>query len=211
MPDDDSSPRRPLTSPMTDTPSTVRRRDRSKEDAWVKAALAAAPYGFLATVADGQPFINSNLYAYDEGEHCIYIHTARLGRTRSNLEGSEPVCFSIASMGRLLPAPEALEFSVEYSGVTVFGRGRVLADESEKEHGLQLILDRYAPHLKPGTDYRPITKAELKRTAVFRIDIDEWSGKQKQVEPDFPGAFELPGTAGFPLAEDPADGSDGAG
>jgi nitroimidazol reductase NimA-like FMN-containing flavoprotein (pyridoxamine 5'-phosphate oxidase superfamily) len=180
--------------------SAVRRRDRGKEETWIKAALANAPYGFLATVADGHPFINSNLYVYDEGEHCIYMHTARLGRTRSNLESSEPVCFSVAAMGRLLPAAEALEFSVEYSGVTVFGRGRVVEDDAEKERGLQLLMDRYAPHLKPGRDYRPITAGELKRTAVFRIDIDEWSGKQKQVEPEFPGAFALPGGTGFPLA-----------
>lgn len=185
---------------MEEARSTVRRRDREKEDEWVKAALANAPYGFLATQVDGQPFINSNLFVYDEGAHCIYMHTARIGRTRANIEASEPVCFSVAAMGRLLPAPEALEFSVEYSGVTVFGRGRVISDDVEKEHGLQLLMDRYAPHLKPGEDYRPITVGELKRTAVFRIDIDEWSGKQKQVEPDFPGAFALPGAAGFPLA-----------
>lgn len=189
------------TGPIDDR-AQVRRRDRGKEDAWIRAALDNAPFGFLATVADGQPFINSNLYAYDPERHCIYIHTARLGRTRSNLEGAEPVCFSVASMGRLLPAPEALEFSVEYSGVVVFGRGIVLDDDDEKEHGLQLILDRYAPHLRPGEHYRPITGGELKRTAVFRIDIDAWSGKQKQADPDFPEAFTIPGTAGFPLAEE---------
>ncbi len=29
------------------------------------------------------------------------------------------------------------------------------------------------------------------RTAVYRIDIDAWSGKEKSVEPDFPGAYPL--------------------
>lgn len=185
---------------MEESRSAVRRRDRGKEDDWIKAALANAPYGFLAMQSDGQPFINSNLFVYEEAAHCIYMHTARVGRTRSNLEASEAVCFAIAAMGRMLPAPEALEFSVEYSGVTVFGKGHVVLDDVEKEHGLQLLMDRYAPHLKPGEDYRPITAGELKRTAVFRIDIEEWSGKQKQVEPDFPGAFTLPGVSGFPLA-----------
>ncbi len=184
--------------------SAVRRRDRAQEDAWIQSALANAQYGFLATVSDGQPFINSNLFVYVADEHCIYIHTARLGRTRSNLDVSESVCFSVAAMGRLLPADEALEFSVEYSGATVFGRGRVLEDDDEKERGLQYIMDRYAPHLRPGRDYRPIIASELKRTAVFRIDIDEWSGKQKQEAPDFPGAFTLPGRVGFPLVEEPS-------
>lgn len=44
-------------------------------------------------------------------------------------------------------------------------------------------------HLKPGEDCRPITGDELALTTVYRIDIESWSGKRRQVEPDFPGAF----------------------
>ena len=178
--------------------SHVRRRDRAKEDEWVRRALEKAAYGFLATVNEGQPFLNSNLFVYDEDAHVIYMHTAHLGRTRTNLESDERCCFSIATMGRMLPAPEALEFSVEYAGVVVFGRGRVVTDDVEKKRGLQMLLDRYAPHLKPGRDYRGITAGELKRTGVYRIDIETWSGKQKVAEDDHPGAFALGGQSTFP-------------
>ena len=95
-------------------------------------------------------------------------------------------------MGRLLPASEALEFSVEYAGFTAFGTGRVVEEEHEARTALQMLLDKYAPHLKPGEDYRPITDEEIARTAVYRIDIETWSGKQKEVEADFPGAYDLP-------------------
>ena len=88
-------------------------------------------------------------------------------------------------------APEALEFSVEYAGVVVFGKGRVVEDQDEARTALQMLLDRYAPHLRPGVDYRATTDDELKRTAVYRIDIEAWSGKQKEVPEDFPGAFAL--------------------
>lgn len=179
-----------------DARSRVRRRDRAKEDAWVRAFLRAAPYGFLATVdEEGWPFLNSNLFVFDDGRRCVYLHTHRTGRTRDNLARGEKVAFSVAAMGRLLPAPEALEFSVEYAGVTVFGRGRVVDDEGEAKGALQALLDKYAPHLEPGRDYRPTTDDELQRTAVYRIDIETWSGKQKEVEEDFPGAFDLPALA----------------
>ena len=182
-----------------DEPRThVRRRDRAKEDAWVRAALKKADYGFLATVHDGQPFLNSNLFVYDESAHVIYMHTAHVGRTRTNLEADQHCCFSIATMGRMLPAPEALEFSVEYAGVVVFGKGSVVTDDAEKERGLQLLLDRYAPHLRPGRDYRPITAGELKRTGVYRIDIETWSGKQKVADPEHPGAFHFGIESAFP-------------
>src|SRR6185295_17978405 len=86
-------------------------------------------------------------------------------------------------------AATAKEFSVEYAGVVVFGRGEVVTDEAEARHGLQLLLDKYAPHLRPGRDYRPTTAEELAITTVYRIRIDRWSGKQKVAPADFPGAF----------------------
>jgi len=168
----------------------VHRKDRAVEDVgWIRALLHGAAVGTLATVSDGQPFINSNLFIYDEAAHAIFMHTARVGRTRANIEGDERICFAVHEMGRLLPAKEALEFSVEYAGVTVFGRGAVVADKSEAKAALQLLLDKYAPHLHPGRDYRPTTDQELARTAVYRIAIDAWSGKRKEVAEDFPGAF----------------------
>jgi uncharacterized protein len=171
-------------------PNEVRRSDRAVEDeTWIKAMLHHAPVGSLATIFEDQPFINTNLFVYDEAEHVIYTHTARLGRTRSNVEAQDRACFSISEMGRLLPAPEALEFSVEYSGVAVFGWIEVVEDSSEASCALQLLLDKYAPHLKPGEHYRPPIDEEVKRTAVYRLHIESWSGKRKVVPPDFPGAY----------------------
>jgi nitroimidazol reductase NimA-like FMN-containing flavoprotein (pyridoxamine 5'-phosphate oxidase superfamily) len=174
-------------------PAQVRRSDRAVEDeSWIRGFLHRAAIGTLATVYEGQPFINANLFVYDEAAHTIYMHTARLGRTRSNVDADERVCFSINEMGRLLPAPEALEFSVEYAGVVVFGRARVVEETAEAKHALQLLLDKYAPHLKPDVDYRSTTDEELARTAVYRIQIDDWSGKKKEVDADFPGAYFYP-------------------
>ena len=68
-------------------------------------------------------------------------------------------------------------------------RGEVIADKEEARRALQLLLDKYAPHLRPGRDYRAITDDELARTAVYRVRITEWSGKRKHERPDFPGAF----------------------
>lgn len=167
----------------------VRRHDRAVEDdAWIRAALHRVAIGALATVHEGQPFINSNLFVYDEENHCIYMHTARVGRTQANVSQKAPVCFSISEMGRLLPAEEALQFSVEYAGVSVFGNASIIYDD-EAKYALQLLLDKYAPHLRPERDYRPVVEEELKRTAVFRINIESWSGKKKEVEADFPGAY----------------------
>lgn len=174
-----------LNAPVT----TVRREDRAvDDDVWIKQFLRTAEVGTLATVHDGQPFLNQNLFIYDDDNHAVYIHTARKGRTRSNVEQDEKVSFAVMEMGRLLPADEALEFSVEYAGVVIFGTSSIVEDEAEATHVLQVLLDKYAPHLSAGNDYRPPVPEELKRTSVFKITIDAWSGKKKEVEA-FDGAF----------------------
>jgi len=184
----------------------VRRRDRAREDDWIRDYLLAAPYFTLAMVVDGQPILNTNLFVYDPDEHAVFLHTARTGRTPDTLASPMKVAFSASEMGRLLPADEALEFSVEYSGVVVFGKARTLTEPAEEEAALQKLLDKYAPHLRPGEHYRPITAAELKRTAVYRVDVEAWSGKEKFEAPDFEGAFELERVA-LPFRENaPLDG-----
>lgn len=151
--------------------------------------LRRAAVGVLATVNDGQPYINTNLFVFDQAADAIYMHTARAGRTRTNIESDARVCFSVSEMGRLLPADTALDVSVEYAGVVVFGRASVIADEGEAKRALEMLLKKYFSHLEYGKDYRAIQPAELARTAVYRIQIEEWSGKRKQVEENFPGAF----------------------
>lgn len=168
----------------------MRRSDRAVGDeAWIKALLQRAPIGVLATVHADQPFLNTNLFYYAEAEHAIYFHTARMGRTRANVEIAERVCFTVFEMGRLLPAATALEFSVEYASVIVFGMAARISDARQATDALAGLLGKYAPHLQPGQDYRPIIPAELVRTSVYRIAIEEWSGKRKVVPEEFPGAY----------------------
>jgi uncharacterized protein len=168
----------------------VRRHDRAVEDpAWIRALLSRAPIATLATSSDGQPFVNINLFVFDPGAEVIYFHTSNKGLTRTKIENNPRVCLSVAEMGRLLPAETALDMSVEYASVVVFGRATVVADSEEATRALQLLLAKYFPHLEYGKDYRGIQPDELARTAVYRIEIESWSGKRKRVAEDFPGAF----------------------
>jgi len=40
------------------------------------------------------------------------------------------------------------------------------------------LIAKYFPDMTAGVDYRPITGQELKRTSVYAIAIDCWSGKR---------------------------------
>ena len=170
----------------------IRYKKRAQDETWARALLHKLPFGILATELKGQPFQKPSLFAYDEARNAIYIHGALEGRMRTNIEANPRVCFCVAEMGRLLPADTAMEFGVEYASAVVFGEVVTVLDDDEARLGLQLILDRYFPHMKSGEDYRPITAEELDITAVYRIDIQAISGKEARHPADYPGAFTYP-------------------
>jgi nitroimidazol reductase NimA-like FMN-containing flavoprotein (pyridoxamine 5'-phosphate oxidase superfamily) len=171
----------------------VRRKDRAVEDdGWIAGFLERAPFGVMATVHGDQPFINSNIFVYDAAEHAIFMHSARTGRTPDNTAEPARVCFSVSEMHRLLPADTAFRMSVEYDGVVAFGTASLLEDDGERRRALALLLAKYFPHLHEGEDYSAPTPEDMKLTAVYRIDIEQWSGKRKRGEPEHAGAFLYP-------------------
>ena len=167
----------------------IRRKERAKDDAWIRAFLLDGEIGVMATSQGDQPFLVTRNYAFDETRHAIYIHGAQKGRTFENLLANPKVCFSVSEMGRLIPDTTALEFGVEYAGVVVFGKVVLVDDEAEAIHGLRILLEKYFPHLEYGADYEPVTTEALKVTAVIRIDIESWSGKALEHAEETPGAY----------------------
>lgn len=173
-----------------------RRRDRSKDEEWIKALLHRGEAGVFSAVLEGSPVALPRIFVFDEAKEAIYVHGAFGGLTgrvmaQEGGEGGVPMTVTVFEMGRLLPADEALEFGVEYASVVVSGTAREVPDLDEVGQALRLIMEKYAPHLDSGKDYRPVESDEVIRTAVVRIDIEAWSGKQKTAPEDFPGAYRL--------------------
>ena len=168
----------------------VRRNDRAVSDeAWIEAFLRHAPYGILATALHDQPFIHGILFAFDPQQKVIYLHSANEGRTIENVRMNPKICFTVAEMGRLLPNQQARGFSLEYGSVVVYGAARLLEKPEEMLFGLGMVMEKYAPHLKPGVDYRPLSEADLEGVAVYCIEISGWSAKHRQAVENFPGAY----------------------
>jgi nitroimidazol reductase NimA-like FMN-containing flavoprotein (pyridoxamine 5'-phosphate oxidase superfamily) len=159
----------------------IRRKDREiKDKDWIIALLNRADYGVLATCKDGQPFTVARNFAYDPECHAIYFHGARKGRTFENVGEGTPANLNVSEMGEWILAERAMNFGVKYKGVVVFGTLRIVDDNDEAKHGLQLLMDKHFPHLKPDIDYESTTDTDLKVTAVLRLDVESWSGKEKK-------------------------------
>jgi hypothetical protein len=179
-------------APAGDATRAVRRRDRAVADeAWIRHMLTTAPVGVLSLVDGERPVANVNLFTLAAGRRALYVHTAAAGHTRDVVAANSLACFTVARAGRMLPADTALEFSVEYASVVTHGSACLVDDPAEAAAALQAMLDKYAPDLRPGRDYRAITPGELRRTTVIRLDVEAWHGKEKWVEGPAAGAFPL--------------------
>ena len=149
-----------------------------REDEWIRAFLRIAKVGHIASSRDGQPFLNPSIFWFDEENHQIIFHSNVTGRVRSNLENNPKVCFEASELGKLLPSNIALEFSLQYRSVIVFGTARLVTDLFEARRVLYGLIQKYFPKMHAGKEYREITGNELKRTSVYAIQIEEWSGKE---------------------------------
>ncbi|GAB4523923.1 MAG: hypothetical protein Fur0018_07060 [Anaerolineales bacterium] len=170
--------------------TSMRRRDRQvDDDAWITALLDRAEYGVLSLCLGAQPFAVARNFVYDRERHCIYLHGARKGRTFETVQRGARAVLTVSEMGRLLPAERAMNMSVEFRGVMVYGRVSVVEDPDEATHALHLLVEKYFPHLQRGRDYEPVSSDDLKVTATLRLDVEAWSGKEKKAPDDFPGAL----------------------
>ena len=159
------------------------------DEAWMKDLLRRGAVGVLATAAGDQPFLNTHNYVYDEAAHCIYFHRSPVGRTSANLAHNPRVCYTVFEMGRLYAQAETHDFSVEYRSVVIFGRAQQVGPE-EAVRALQMLVDKYAPHLKSGEADRVHMMECTKTAAVYKIEIDHWSGKKNEFAADRPDTYE---------------------
>ena len=164
-------------------PTAFQRRPHlTKDDAWIREFINTAKVGHIATSVDGQPFINTSTFWYDEAGHQIVFHSNLAGRIRSNVEYNSKVSFEASVLGQMLPSNVALEFSLQYRSVVAFGTAQVVTDPEEARRLLYGLISKYFPTLKPGQEYREITEKELRATSVYVIKVEEWSGKENWEE-----------------------------
>ncbi len=155
-----------------------RKPQYTRGDAWIRAFLHRGQVVHIATIWDDQPFVTPTNYYFDEAGHRLILHSNTSGRLRANIERHPRVSAEVSEIGRYLPSNVALEFGVQFRSIMVFGEAHLLTDREEQRRMLHLLIAKYFSPMELGKDYRPVTDQELKRTAVYELCIESWSGKE---------------------------------
>jgi len=178
----------------TDVSDEIRYQGKAVDDpTWIPEFLAEQETGVLGLVDDETPHLVTQLFVYDADEGAIFLHGAQGGRAHDLVAaGDQPrASFTTSEKGRYIPADQPVNFTVEYSSVVAYGTIGLVAEDAEKRRVLEQFMEKYAPQLSPGEDYEVISDESIDRTAVYRLDVDSWSGKEGWKDDDHPGAYDL--------------------
>ena len=177
-----------------DVSDAIRYQGKAIDDpSWIPEFLAEQETGVLGLVDGDTPHLVTQLFVYDPGAGAIFLHGARAGRAHDLVDdGDRPrAAFTTSEKGRYVPADEPVNFTVEYSSVVAYGTVGFVTDPAEKRRVLERFMGKFAPQLTAGEDYEPISGESIDRTAVYRLDVDSWSGKTGWTDDDHPGAYDL--------------------
>ena len=188
----------------TDRTTITRHRERGSADrADLFAVLEEALVCHVGIVRDGAPVVLPSVFGVDpdgpdEGG-TLYLHGSVAAPWLRGSPGAT-VCATFTLVDGLVLARAAFSHSMNYRSAVVMGPGRLVDDEAEKVHALDLIVD----HVVPGRSatLRPHTRKELAATMVIAVPLAEASVKARTGGPvDEPDDVAAGGWAGVvPLA-----------
>jgi nitroimidazol reductase NimA-like FMN-containing flavoprotein (pyridoxamine 5'-phosphate oxidase superfamily) len=132
--------------------------------------LRSCTSGVLATSGDnGYPYAVPLSFSYKDGK--LYFHFAKEGHKFDSITRNDKVSFCVIKTDNILPE----KFTTHYRSVIVFGRARILTEDSEKKHALECLVEKYSPtYTAEGQDE---IRKDWERVSVAEIRIEHMTGK----------------------------------
>ena len=153
--------------------AVMRRTDRREDERFAFEVLDKAEYAVISMIdEDGLPYCVP-ISAVRIGK-VLYFHSAEIGRkTEAMLKGPD-VCITAAV--DVVSAED--KFTTYFKSAVVRGKAVNVTDDEEKTIALKAICERFTPSNM--ADFDNAVKRSLPRTAVWRVDIESTTGKQKK-------------------------------
>jgi uncharacterized protein len=155
----------------------MRRKDRElagKEE--LLSILEEANVCRIAVQTGKAPYIVPLNYGYSWSDHLVlYFHSAGEGRKIDLLQKNAIVGFEIDTAHELVQDAQACNWGMKYKSIIGTGNVVFIEDENEKALALQAIMKKYG---FPG--HPEFNAAMLQKTKVYKLIVEEASGKQKK-------------------------------
>ena len=107
----------------------------------------------------------------------LYIHGAKEGRKAEAFAADPSVALEMDCMDGIITGDYTCSYSCAYRSIMGNGTIRELTGEQEKIHALTRIMEHMAPGAR--IEFRP---EMLERTGVYRIDVKNFTGKERKMK-----------------------------
>lgn len=141
----------------------------SREDC--ESILNEQTSGVLSVYGDdGYPYGVPLSYVYADGK--LYFHSAKTGHKMDAVRKNNKVSFTIIAQDNIVPE----EYTTHFRSVIVFGRVRILENDTEKRAAIEQLAEKYMPDLKEGR-LQEIDR-EFSRLCMLELTLDHMTGKE---------------------------------
>ncbi len=149
--------------------------------------LSQGMVAHLGFIQDDVPYVIPFTYHYDDAyPGSIYLHGSVRSRAMKRLSAGAYVCVTVTLTDGLVYSRKAMNHSVNYRSVTLFGNAREVTDESEKFDLFDKMVQRYFPDRIVGRDYNAPPSPDLGVTTLVEVEIEEWNAKARRGGPTGP-------------------------
>lgn len=149
--------------------------------------LAQGMVAHVGFIQDEQPFVIPMSYHYDpEQPKYLYLHGSVRSRILKHLAGGAPVCVTVTLTDGLVYSRKAMNHSMNYRSVVLFGKAREVTQESQKAALFDQMVRRYFPGRTLDQDYHAPPSSDLRATALVEVTLEEVSAKARRGNPTGP-------------------------
>ena len=135
---------------------------------------------------DGLPYVLPFNYGYKD--RSLYIHCALAGKKIDLLRLNPKVCFEIEDSARIVKDEVACKWATAYRSIIGYGTVSILTDLSQKQKGLELIMNHNGWEGPLVLDPKKVDSV-----LILQLHIESMTGKQSSnwEEVNHPGSFQL--------------------
>jgi hypothetical protein len=148
----------------------MRRKKQLLSESETIEILQSCTSGVLAVTGDNDyPYAVPLSFAYKDGK--LFFHFAKAGHKIDSIVKNNKVSFCVIKTDNVIQKT----FTTHFRSVIVFGRARILTEDSEKKYALECLVEKYSP------DYITEGQSEIERdwnrVCVAEIKIEHMTGK----------------------------------
>ncbi len=157
----------------------MRRMDRAQDRAFCLELMDRCTHGVMA-LSTGEDTPYCLPLSFVRVDNALYFHCAKEGRKLDLLRRNPHVCITFVGGDTPAFVPPAM-YTTYFQSVIVTGSAREVTSPAEKTSALRALCEKLTPHdLGEGFD-RAMEKS-LNITAVWRVDMEDISGKAKKMK-----------------------------